>query len=98
MGLDKQIQGIKTKIMPILEKHGVSKAAVFGSTVRGEATADSDVDVLVELPLDKGLLDFIALKYELEDALGKSVDLVEYSTIHPLLKSEILKEQVPILQ
>ena len=58
---------------------------------------DSDIDILVELPKEKSLLDFVALKLELEETLGRKVDLVEYSTIHPLLKERVLKEQVPVL-
>jgi len=58
---------------------------------------DSDIDILVELPKEKSLLDFVALKLELEETLGRKVDLVEYSTIHPLLKERVLREQVPVL-
>jgi len=43
------------------------------------------------------LLDFVGLKLEIEEALGRKVDLVEYSTIKPLLKERILNEQVVIL-
>jgi predicted nucleotidyltransferase len=43
------------------------------------------------------LLDFVGLKLELEDALGREVDLVEYDTIKPRLKDVILKEELAIL-
>jgi predicted nucleotidyltransferase len=43
------------------------------------------------------LLDFVGLKIEIEEALGRKVDLVEYDTIKPLLKDRILREEVPIL-
>jgi len=54
---------------------------------------------LVDLPPDKfrSLLDFIGLKLELEQELGRNVDLVEYSTLKPLIKKYILKEEVPVL-
>ena len=87
---------IKSVIVPILEQHQAIRAGVFGSLVRGEMTAVSDIDILVELPLKKSLFDFIDLKLALEDALGRSVDLVDYSSIHPLLKEQILNEEVPI--
>ena len=58
---------------------------------------DSDIDILVEIPTDLSLLGFVGLKQEIEDALGKRVDLVEYSTIKPLLKARILGEQVVLL-
>ena len=91
------IQIIKTKIISILKRHGVSKAAIFGSLARGEEGENSDIDILIELKGEKSLLDLIGLKIELEEVLGKKVDLVEYSTIHPFLKDRILKEQMPIL-
>ena len=59
--------------------------------------ADSDIDILVEISKDISLLDFVGLKLEIEEALGRKVDLVEYKTIKPLLKERILQEQVTIL-
>jgi len=80
-----------------LNRYGVSRAGVFGSLVRGEMTEGSDIDILVEIKSDISLLDFIHIKHELEDALGRKVDLVEYDTIKPLLRERILSEQQPIL-
>jgi len=91
------IDEIKSKVIPILKRCGVKKAAIFGSVVRGKAEADSDIDILVEIESDMSLLDFVGLKIEVEEALGKKVDLVEYSTIKPLIKERILSEQVVIL-
>ena len=70
---------------------------MFGSVVRGEMREDSDIDILVEIDKDISLLDFVGIKLELEEILGRRVDLVEYKTIKPLLKENILKEQVVIL-
>jgi len=58
---------------------------------------DSDIDILVEIEKDISLLDFVGIKLEIEEALERKIDLVEYSTIKPLLKERILKEQVVIL-
>lgn len=95
--METRIEEIKRKILPILKKHGVTKAGVFGSIVRGEAREDSDIDILVEIESDISLLDFVGIKLEIEEALGQKVDLVEYKTIKPLLKERILSEQVAIL-
>lgn len=95
--MDPYIEEIRTKIVPILKHHGVMRAAVFGSFVKRIMKEGSDIDILVELPIEKSLFDLVALKLELEEALGRRVDLVEYSTIHPLLKDLILKEQVLVL-
>lgn len=91
------IAQIKRKIMPILKRFGVSKAALFGSVARGEERKDSDIDILVDIQKDISLLEFVGLKQELEDALGHPVDLVEYCTIKPILKDRILREQVVLL-
>ena len=93
----KKIDDIKRKIIPILKEQGVIKAGIFGSFVRGEASRKSDIDVLIKFKGRKSLLDLVSLKMELEKKTRRKVDVVEYSTIHPLLKDRILKEQVKIL-
>ncbi|UCH96934.1 MAG: nucleotidyltransferase family protein [Candidatus Aminicenantes bacterium] len=92
-----RIDNVKDKILPVLAKYQVKKASFFGSIVRGELDKESDIDILVELSDDLSLLDFIGLKNELEDTVGRKVDLVEYGTIKRALKKRILSEQVPIL-
>jgi len=91
------IEEIKRKILPILQRYGVKKVGLFGSCVRGGMREDSDIDILVQIEKDISLLDFVGIKLEIEEALERKIDLVEYSTIKPLLKERILKEQVVIL-
>ncbi len=92
------IDEIKKKTLPILKKYDLKRSGVFGSVVRGELGEDSDVDILVEIERDDiSLLDFVGIKLELEEVLGRKVDLVEYATIKPLLKERILEEEIPIL-
>lgn len=91
------IREIKEKIIPILQQHGVTKAAIFGSLAKGKTAICNDVDILVEIKSDVSLLDFIGIKIELEETLKMKVDLVEYDTIKPLIKERILAEQVAIL-
>jgi len=88
---------IKIKITPILKKYGVKKAGIFGSVVKGEEKEDSDIDILVEIEKRMSLLEFVGLKIELEEALGKRVDLGEYSEIKPVIREEILQQEVAIL-
>lgn len=91
------IGDIKKLVTPILEKYGVTKAGVFGSVARGEDREDSDIDILVEIERRMSLLDFVGLKLELEDVLGRDVDLGEYSVIKPAIKEQVLREEVSIL-
>jgi hypothetical protein len=92
------IDQIKQRILPILNRHGVKRAALFGSVVRGEMRDDSDIDILVDIDREMSLLDFVGIKLEIEDVLQKRVDLVEYDTIKPLIKDRILKEQEVIYE
>ena len=86
-------QIIKRKVMPVLQRQEVIKAAIFGSVARGEAKKQSDIDILVKLKKGKTLFDFVGLKFELEEKLGKKVDLVSYNAIKPRLKNIILKDE-----
>ena len=92
------ISQIKSNILPVLKQHHVIRAGLFGSLVRDEMTETSDIDILVELPLSKSLLDFVGLKLDLEAVLHKPVDLVEYVTLHPRLRDEILREEIPLMK
>ena len=95
---NKNINKIKNKILPILKKHNVKKAGIFGSYARGEEKKNSDIDILVEIKDDEmSLLDFIRLGREFEEILGKKVDLVEYDAIKPLIREQILKEEIKII-
>lgn len=91
------LRAIALKASPILKKAGVTRAALFGSSAREETREDSDVDILVELPKERSLFDFIELQQRLEAALNKKVDLGEYSTIKPRLKEYILGDAVQII-
>ena len=53
---------IKAKTLPLLKKEGVTRSAIFGSYARGEEREDSDIDLLVELPKGKSLLDLVGLE------------------------------------
>ena len=93
------INEIKSKIRPILKRHDVKKAAIFGSYARGEEKKRSDVDILIKNRYDnKTLLDLAGLHLELEKKLKKKVDILTYDSIHPLLKDIILNEQKSIYE
>ena len=92
-----ELEKIKPKIVRILKKYGVKKAGIFGSYARGEQKKRSDIDILAQIPKSVNLYDFIGIKQDLEEALGKKVDLVEYGYIRLELKNRILLEEVKII-
>jgi predicted nucleotidyltransferase len=87
---------IKKRVQPILEQYGIKKAGIFGSAARRETEAN-DIDLLVKIEQKISLLDFIGIQQDLEDELNMKVDLVEYDSLKPALKDDVLKEEVPIL-
>lgn len=95
--MNRKIEEMERKIVPILKHNDVVRASIFGSFVRGEARKESDIDILIKFKGRKSLLDLIGLEIELEKILKRKVDLLTYNSIHPLLKGRILKEQVRII-
>ena len=95
--MDKKIERIRMKALPILKRHEVIKAGIFGSYARGENKKNSDVDFLIKFKGKKSLLDLVGLKIELEEKLKTKVDVLTYKSIYLPLKKSILKEEVKIL-
>jgi uncharacterized protein len=77
-----------------LKQFGVNSLSLFGSMSRGEATAASDVDILVEFSRPVGMLTFIRLKQRLTEILGQRVDLATPKALRPAWRERILQEAV----
>jgi len=79
-----------------LRRMGVSHAAVFGSVALGEARADSDIDVLVELDQERslGIFEYARLKLYINELLNGAGDVVNRRTLKPLLRDSILRDAV----
>jgi uncharacterized protein len=88
-----QLDEIKAKLTPVLQKHSVIKAGLFGSRAKGEGKKQSDLDILVEFSTQISLLQFVSIKLELQDAIDLKVDLVEYQAIKPGLRDSILQDE-----
>jgi len=84
---------IQKLIVPVLEKHNIVKASLFGSFVRNEQNEMSDIDLLVEFRKGKSLLDLISLKNEIEVITKRKTDILTYKSINPMLKESILSEE-----
>ena len=83
---------------PVLRRIGVRSLALFGSQARGEASAESDVDVLYEFEDGAATLDhFVQLQDELEEAAGRRVDLVSVRHLGPSLALRIREAMLPVL-
>lgn len=91
-----QVRAILGQHRQELSALGVLSLSVFGSVARGEARADSDVDLIVELDpaLRVDLLDFAHIKSEIEEMLGCAVDLVERHMVRGAWRDEVLAEMV----
>ncbi|MGE0132369.1 MAG: nucleotidyltransferase family protein [Blastocatellales bacterium] len=83
-------------ILELAARHGAHNVRVFGSVARGEAGPDSDVDLLVDLDKDRSLFDQMDFQQEIEDLLGRKVDVVTEQSIYWLLRRRILKEAIPL--
>lgn len=83
----------KKLIASVIQKYGASNLKIFGSVSRGEEKALSDVDILISLP--KGYDMFkqrLPLKEELENIIGRNVDLIIRHEINKHMKAAILDE------
>jgi predicted nucleotidyltransferase/DNA-binding XRE family transcriptional regulator len=87
----------RREVVAAAEAHGASRVRVFGSVARGEDGADSDVDLLVDLPPGLGLLGFGRLLDELERVLdGLRVDLVPAADLKPEIRARVEREAIPL--
>lgn len=76
------------------EKFGAIRIGLAGSYARGDATEESDIDIVVELKSDNTYRSFFNLLYFLQDSLGKRVDLATESSLKPLVRKTICKDIV----
>ncbi len=80
----------------VLREHGVVRASVFGSYARGDATPESDLDLLVELQTGRSYLDLGSLQYELSRKIPSGVDVVLESSLRKRIRPYIEREKVEI--
>jgi len=80
----------------IEQRHGVRFLALFGSVARGQASPDSDIDLLVEFARPPGFDGYMLLKEHLEEVLGQGVDLVMTGALKPSIRPEIEREAIRV--
>ena len=93
---DRSLNSRRDDILGIAARHGARNVRVFGSVARGDAHPGSDVDLLVDLEPGRTLLDHVALWQDLEELLGRRVDVVVEGGISPHLEKRILAEATPL--
>ena len=79
-------------IQRLAKKHGAARVRLFGSAARGEDTPGSDADFLVSMGKGRSLLDLISLSQDLQELLGRRVDVVTDRGLSPYLKENIIRE------
>jgi predicted nucleotidyltransferase len=87
-----QITPFDDKILEYMKAHGANRIGVFGSYARGEARADSDLDLLVWFSNQQSLLGLIRMERELSELVGVKIDLLTEQAISPYLIDRIKKE------
>jgi hypothetical protein len=96
MGIEEVLKAQRDEILRIAARHGAYNVRVFGSVARGNAQPDSDVDLLVDLEPGRSLLDLGGLLMDLQDLLGRSVDIVTERGLRHRLRERVLTEAVPL--
>ena len=96
MELDKIVRSRKEEILRLAAKHGAHNVRLFGSAARGDAGPESDVDFLVEFEDGRSLLDLSGLWLDLEELLGRKVDVAQPQTLHWYIRDRVLKEAIPL--
>ncbi|MBN1381308.1 MAG: nucleotidyltransferase family protein [Deltaproteobacteria bacterium] len=96
MTLKQSIRRRRKEILLLASRHGATDVRLFGSAARGDAGPDSDVDFLVKMEDGRSLLDVSDLVADLQDLLGRKVDVVSEDGLYWLLRRRILKEAQPL--
>jgi predicted nucleotidyltransferase len=92
--LDEVMTKLRRLQPELRRRYPIRELGIFGSYVRGQQTEDSDLDVLVDLSDDIGLLQLAGLQQDLSEALGLKVDLVMRDAVKRGLAARILSEAV----
>jgi len=94
MSLLDQIRSRKADLDAIAHKYGASNVRVFGSVARGEDSATSDVDILVDMDADCSLLDLVGFQQAVSAALGRRAAVSTERAISPYLRERVVREAV----
>jgi predicted nucleotidyltransferase len=96
MTIDQLLREKRDEIQSTAAKHGARNVRVFGSVARGEARADSDIDLLVDTGPETSSWFPAGLVLDLEQILGCKVEVVTEKGLNPYLRDRVLQEAIPL--
>jgi len=94
MGIDELLKERREEIIRIAAQHGAYNVRVFGSVARGEANPDSDIDFLIDLGENRSPWFPVRLIRDLENLLGRKVDIVTEKGLKERIRKRVLQEAV----
>jgi len=96
VGINDLLREKREDILRLAEKHGAANVRIFGSVARGEAGHESDIDLLIDMEPGRTLFDLGGLLYQLQELLGVPVGVVPEKGLRENVRSNVIKEAVPI--
>lgn len=96
MTVQDAVRGHRDEILRIAAQHGATNERVFGSVARGTAGPDSDLDLLIDVTGETSSWFPAGLIVDLEDLLGRKVDVVAADELHWVIRDRVLAEARPL--
>ncbi|MBD2080609.1 nucleotidyltransferase family protein [Leptolyngbya sp. FACHB-17] len=97
MALLETLKQQRSEILQVAARHGAFNIRVFGSVVRGEETPESDIDFLIDYDKEKTSAWFPGgLLMDLQELLGRKVDILTEQGISPRIREKVLSEAQPL--
>jgi len=96
MNKQELVKAKRDQILSAARRHGASRVRLFGSAARGDDTAASDLDFVVELEEGRSLLDLGGMQSDLERIMGCSVDVVTEKGLRDRIRTRVLSESIPL--
>ncbi len=90
------LQKKREDVLEVAERHGVTSIRIFGSVARGEESSESDIDLLITTGPNVSPWFPAGLILDLEQLLGRHIDIVTESGLNPLLRDQVLTEAVAL--
>jgi uncharacterized protein len=96
MGIQEIIGDKRDAILALAARYGASNVRIFGSVAEGEASEASDADFLVDLEPGRSLFDLGGLLMDLQELLGRKVDLVTEPALHWYIREKVVRQARPL--